>query len=444
MRASLPLTSVMASPYLSRDTMQAIRAQRMQPASLWFARLLPLGLLSVICLPAGRLHAQVSLADDIIMAAQGKENAERSEVGELGRSPGSTVSRFRRSPGSRDILLGADPKRRVRRNEPVPSLYEADLIAPLADGAGRREMPPQSVLERLPLAGPERQATPDRAVPKATLGDAGNDLFEPEGPPNGLSLDAAIERLVHTNRELLTKQYEIPQAEADIVTGGLRSNPLLFYSTANVPYGSYSRQRPGEVNTGVSVVYPVDYSGKRKARVAVADQEKRVLVAQYQDAVRREIDHLTSDYVDVLAARRDVRSAEHSLAMAEELLRAAHDRAAGDEQIDDLIIERDIAVISLDDARRRYYKAKERLAARLEFPPSAAERLELRGTLRIAAPMWCSSVPSVSPMPTSCTVRFCIKTIRQWDSKTPRPGVRASLPRHPSSIAIKATCGAPI
>jgi cobalt-zinc-cadmium efflux system outer membrane protein len=220
----------------------------------------------------------------------------------------------------------------------VPSLYEADLIAPLADGAGRREMPPQSVLERLPLAGPERQATPDRAVPKATLGDAGNDLFEPEGPPNGLSLDAAIERLVHTNRELLTKQYEIPQAEADIVTGGLRSNPLLFYSTANVPYGSYSRQRPGEVNTGVSVVYPVDYSGKRKARVAVADQEKRVLVAQYQDAVRREIDHLTSDYVDVLAARRDVRSAEHSLAMAEELLRAAHDRAAGDEQIDDLIM----------------------------------------------------------------------------------------------------------
>lgn len=139
-------------------------------------------------------------------------------------------------------------------------------------------------------------------------------------------------------------------------------------------------------NSGVSVVYPIDYSRKREARVNVANQEKRVLVAQYQDAVRHEIDHLATDYVDVLAARRDVRSAEHSLAMAHDLLRSAQQRALSEEQIDDLIIERDIAAISLGDARQRYQKAKERLAARLEYPPQAADRLELRGTLRSDAP----------------------------------------------------------
>lgn len=368
--------------------MRVSNPQPRQPASLWLFRGLPLLLLFYLCLPAKRLSAQVSLADDIIMAAQGKENAERSEIGELGRPPGSTISPFRRTPGSRDIVLGADPNRRARRSEPPPPLYEADLMAPLA-GDDDREGLPRPALERLPLAG-ARQAAPRQGrqphvPPAAPLGDEGNDLFEPEGPPNGLSLDAAIERLVHTNRELRTKQYEIPQAEADIVTAGLRSNPLLFYSTDNVPYGSYSRQRPGGVNSGVSVVYPIDYSGKRKARVAVANEEKRVLVAQYQDAVRHEIDHLASDYVDVLAARRDVRSSEHSLSMAEELLRAAGARAAGDEQIDDLIIERDIAIISLGDARQRYQKAKERLAARLDIPAGAAERLELRGTLRVTA-----------------------------------------------------------
>lgn len=58
--------------------MHVNRIQRRQPAWLGMA-CLPIVLVCFICSPSDRLYAQVSLADDIIMAAQGKENAERSE-----------------------------------------------------------------------------------------------------------------------------------------------------------------------------------------------------------------------------------------------------------------------------------------------------------------------------------------------------------------------------
>ena len=42
-----------------------------------------------------------------------------------------------------------------------------------------------------------------------------------EGPPDGLTLDQAIELLVHQNLDLRAKQLEIPQARADILTASL-------------------------------------------------------------------------------------------------------------------------------------------------------------------------------------------------------------------------------
>jgi outer membrane protein, heavy metal efflux system len=220
--------------------------------------------------------AQVSLADDIIIAAQGKENAERSRKSPLGRTPGTAASPYRLSPGSSEILLGVEATRRLA---PLPRLTRrparpAEVHVP-ERGAGEPEHGLAPTIE--PLQASALPPTSDRAGPPPGSPD---DLGD-EGPPNGLTLDAAIERLVRGNRDLQTKALEIPQAEADTLTVGLRSNPLLFYSSDGVPYGSYSTQRPGEINHGLSVVYPIDFSGKRRARVALAEQEKRVLEAQY-------------------------------------------------------------------------------------------------------------------------------------------------------------------
>ncbi len=167
---------------------------------------------------------------------------------------------------------------------------------------------PKQLTEQ-PLFGP--LALPgDETGGRRVRGPSG-DLLEPpaevvaEGPPDGLTLDMAIERLLTHSLDLRSKFMEIPQAQADVLSAGLRANPIFYADGQLVPYGQYSRTRPGgQTQYDVNVSYPLDVTRKRVMRTQVASCAKRVLEAQYQDAVRMEIDKLYNAYVDVLAARQ--------------------------------------------------------------------------------------------------------------------------------------------
>ena len=86
---------------------------------------------------------------------------------------------------------------------------------------------------------------------------------EDPGPAEGLTFEAAINRLLQANHDLRIKAHEIPAAQADILTAGLRANPILFASADAVPYGRYSPKRPGSNDYTVVVVQPFDVNGKR-------------------------------------------------------------------------------------------------------------------------------------------------------------------------------------
>jgi cobalt-zinc-cadmium efflux system outer membrane protein len=212
-----------------------------------------------------------------------------------------------------------------------------------------------------------------------------------DGPPDGLTLDQAIERVVRANLDLASKSFEIPQAEADILTAGLRANPILYTDVQCVPYGSFSRRRPGgQTQYDVNLTYPLDVTGKRRARTLVAVQAKRVLEAQFQDAVRLEIDNLYTEYVDVLASRETVREARRSV---EELTQepepsrrpAGAPAPAGDDDLR-LEIQREAAEIALTQAEEQYRVDLRNLGALLRIAPADAERLALRGSLRDTTP----------------------------------------------------------
>ena len=133
--------------------------------------------------------------------------------------------------------------------------------------------------------------------------------------PVTMTLDEAIARLLREDLKLRAKFSEIPQARADILGSGLRSglrrNARVYSDDQLIPYGQYSRVRPGgETQYDVAISYPADISSKRHSRSPVAARPERVLEAQYQDAIRMTIDHFYLAYVDVLAARQMVRSAQ--------------------------------------------------------------------------------------------------------------------------------------
>ena len=212
-----------------------------------------------------------------------------------------------------------------------------------------------------------------------------------EGPAAGLTLDAAIEMLVRENLELRTQFMELPQAQADVLTVSLRSNPLLYWDATAVPCGTYSPQRPGgQTQYDISVTQPLYLSRKRKYRTIVACKAKRVLEAQFQDAVRLQIDNLYTAYVDVLAARELIRYAKagvNGLVELDRVTRARYQEGQSNESdVKQVAVQLESSRITLEQAEADLLTSKRRLVTLLNLPASSVASVEVRGTLRPVAP----------------------------------------------------------
>jgi cobalt-zinc-cadmium efflux system outer membrane protein len=178
---------------------------------------------------------------------------------------------------------------------------------------------------------------------------------------------------------------------ADVLTAGLRANPLIYVDSQIIPYGSFSKARPGgPTQYDLNITYPLDVTGKRRARVLVARQANRVLEAQYQDAVRLQIDNVYRGYVDVLAARDAARYARTSLAGLDRLLRVTRAQGGPNSKtradVDRIQVLRGAAEIAIAESEGASRDAKRALAVLLSIPAAQADALELRGSIRDLAP----------------------------------------------------------
>jgi cobalt-zinc-cadmium efflux system outer membrane protein len=212
-----------------------------------------------------------------------------------------------------------------------------------------------------------------------------------EGPPDGLTLDTAIDRLLRENLDLRAKFIEIPQADADILNAGLRANPIFYADSQLIPYGQYSRERPGgQTQYDVNISYPFDLSHKRQARTQVATRAKRVLEAQYQDAVRISIDNLYTAFVDVLAARQTALYAKTSfetLGQLQSVTQTLFDKdQATRADVNRVKIERESSYIGMLDADENLKQKKRALGVLLNLPPAESDNYDLRGTITDQAP----------------------------------------------------------
>ncbi|NBV44728.1 MAG: TolC family protein [Planctomycetia bacterium] len=239
---------------------------------------------------------------------------------------------------------------------------------------------------QLPEALPEPTAAPP--VANAAGGVADLALLDDEGPADGLSLDAAIEQMIRDNRDLRALRHELTQADADILTAGLRTNPLIYMDSQFIPYGSFSDQRPGgPPQYDINITYPLDVSGKRRSRTVVARMARSTIEAQYQDVTRRQIDNLQRAFVSLQSARIDHLAAAAHLAdrrrRAAEFARSAAARGptAADEA-DRLALAVDRAAAAAEDAAAAFADAQEGLAVLLSLPTAEVDGLAPRGSLR--------------------------------------------------------------
>jgi cobalt-zinc-cadmium efflux system outer membrane protein len=298
-------------------------------------------------------------------------------------TPGSTQSRLGPMPGAGEMILGTQPGRdelllqgKIGTASPrVP----ASITTP---GSTDQPIRQRGVAAPEPLPVPRAPLYGSFALP---VGEDG------EGPPDGLTLDQAIERLIHENLDLRSKFMEIPQARADILTASLRANPILYADSQLIPYGSFSNRRPGgPTQYDLNISHPLDYSHKRRARIEYASRALKVTEAQYQDAVRIELNNLYTAYLDVLAARQTVRYTRASVNGLDKLLRATrllYEKDIGSRaDVNQVKSQMQIAEVGVLDAEENLRRAKRTLGMMLNIPPDQAEALEVRGTIEDRGP----------------------------------------------------------
>lgn len=300
----------------------------------------------------------------------------------LGAAPGSGGNMLGTQPGVGGTGIGVGPENNApisgRTGATAPHV-SASAVNP--SQAGPNDAPSGFAAPR-PLATFATPAYGSYELPAET---------DEDGPADGLTLDQAIEILLQNNLDLRSKFFEIPQAEADVLTAGLRSNPVFYADAQLVPYGRYTKQRPGgQTQYDVNISYPFDLSGKRQARTLYAVRAKRVVEAQYQNAVRTSIDQLYGAFVNVLAARQTVYYAKASVEGLGNLYKVNNELFRKDQttraDVRRVQVTLNGAQIGLEDATEGLRKAKLDLGTVLGTPPERAETLEVRGTIRDLAP----------------------------------------------------------
>ena len=208
-------------------------------------------------------------------------------------------------------------------------------------------------------------------------------LPEPEA---GMTIGEAIDRLLRLNLELRAQEMEISKSRADVLTAGLRGNPLIYADSSMIPYGNFDGSGGGPTQFDANVTLPIDFNGKRKKRLAVAKRAQRITEALYQDAIRVQIDNLYTAWTDVLAAKATIQFLEAGLESLQVQRRATAPLVARGElsrtEFNNVEIQIDSTDLRLLEARETLDDAKRTLAALLSVPVAEAETFPIRGRLQ--------------------------------------------------------------
>jgi outer membrane protein, heavy metal efflux system len=296
----------------------------------------------------------------------------------MGSSPGAGGGSFSNLPGTGGYL-GGRAGVTAPKGIPTTIVNPASAPSPTAMQMGITAPQPEPIApSTAPLVGPlEVTASTDD-----------------DGPPDGLTLDAAISITLERSRDLRAKFYEIPQAKADILQASLRANPVFYQDGQLLAYpGShFSRSVPGGPSQyDTNVTFLLDVTRQRQARTMVATRAEKVLEAQYQEAIRQRIDDVYDAYVlGALSARQMLRYSQVSVKGLAALVARYQDLyQQGNASLGDLNrvkIQLRTARLGVADAQAAYRRAKLDLGSLMNLTREEVEKLEIRGSIYDRSP----------------------------------------------------------
>ena len=291
----------------------------------------------------------------------------------MGNAPGAGGGSFSNLPGTGGYLGG-------RAGVTAPKGVPTSIVNPASA--------PSPTRLQMAITGPQPEPLSPSTAPLVGPLELPSGP-EDDGPPDGLTLDQAIDITLERSRDLRAKFYEIPQAKADTLQASLRANPVFYQDGQLLAYPGYhfSRSVPGGPSQyDTNITFLLDVTHQRQARTAVAVRAEKVLEAQYQEAVRQRIDDIYDAYVlGALSARQMVRYSRVSVKGLENLYARYQELyKRGNASLGDLNrvkIQLRTAQLGVADAEAAYRKAKLDLGSLMNLTREEVDKLELRGTI---------------------------------------------------------------
>jgi cobalt-zinc-cadmium efflux system outer membrane protein len=305
----------------------------------------------------------------------------------LGPSPGGGNSALGTPPGAGGSAPGTNlPGGGVLGGRAGPFAPRGVPTSVTTPGAG---LGPTAL--QMPITAPQPQPVGPTTSP--FYGTLDLPATEDDGPPDGVSLERAIDVTLARNIDLRQKSVEIGMARADVLQASLRANPVFYQDGQLLQYqrGEFNRARPGGPQQfDTNVTYPLDISRKRRARTEVSARAQKVLEAQYQDAVRNRIDDVYGAFVTALNARQTMRYAQKSVTGLETLQEQTQKLLTGGQatqlELDRVENQVRVARLGLMSAEADYRKAKLDLGSFMNLSIEEGTKMEIRGNVQVQPP----------------------------------------------------------
>src|SRR5258707_1082942 len=136
------------------------------------------------------------------------------------------------------------------------------------------------------------------------------------GQPQPVTIQQAVAEAVDKNLNVLAEKYNIPVAEARIITAGLRPNPVLSIEGDHLNllpphYNLENMAGPPEYSIRTDFVF--ERGAKRQRRLDVAEAAVSTAQLQFLNVVRSVVLDVQSAYVELLQAKADLALAQETL-----------------------------------------------------------------------------------------------------------------------------------
>ncbi len=171
-----------------------------------------------------------------------------------------------------------------------------------------------------------------------------------------LTIAEAVAQALEKNLDLIAERYNLPIAEARLITARVRPNPVFSLGGDHLDllgtgYNDVNRAGPAEYSMRTDFLF--ERGEKRRRRIELAQAGKRVTELQLLNAIRSVVLGAQTAFVDVLQAKEDLALASDTLSTFEEIVRINTSRVKSGDLAEVELIRSQVAQLQFENRVRQ-------------------------------------------------------------------------------------------